>query len=299
MHRLLKYLFILLLLLRVADAQQESAAPHAAAKAAVTSNLPSEETVNSFLHQWFGYDSSLSWKIASIKPSEIEGLSEINVVLSGAQGQQALKLYVTPDGKHAVNGEIMPFGAHPFAANQKELERGLNGPSRGPANAPVTVVDFSDLQCPHCKDAHPIIEKLIAEDKNVRVVFQSFPLPMHDWAAKAAAYADCVDRSSNDAFWKFIQSVYGAQSDITAANADEKLTALADSAGVKGTDIATCAAKPETTSRVEKSVALGKALDVNSTPTLFVNGRKLPAVPYEVLQKLVDFAVKENTQAKK
>jgi protein-disulfide isomerase len=299
MHRLLKYLFILLLLLTVADAQQESAAPHAAAKAAGAANLPSEETVNSFLHQWFGYDSSLSWKIASIKPSEIEGLSEINVVLSGAQGQQALKLYVTPDGKHAVNGEIMPFGAHPFAADQKELERGLNGPSRGPANAPVTVVDFSDLQCPHCKDAHPIIEKLIAEDKNVRVVFQSFPLPMHDWAAKAAAYADCVDRSSNDAFWKFIQSVYGAQSDITAANADEKLTALADSAGVKGADIATCAAKPETTSGVEKSVALGKALDVNSTPTLFVNGRKLPAVPYEVLQKLVDFAAKENTQAKK
>ena len=299
MHRLLKYLFILLLLLTLAGAQQEAAAPHAAAKSGVSTNLPSEETVNAFLHEWFGYDSSLTWKIVSIKPSEIEGLSEINVVLSGAQGQQQLKLYVTSDGKHAVNGEIMPFGAHPFAANQKELERGLNGPSRGPADAPVTVVDFSDLQCPHCKDAHPIIEKLIAEDKNVRVVFQSFPLPMHDWAAKAAAYADCVNRSSTDAFWKFIQSVYNAQTDITAANADEKLTSLADTAGVKGADIAACAAKPETTSRVEKSVALGKAVDVNSTPTLFVNGRKLPAVPYEVLQKLVDFAAKENTQAKK
>jgi protein-disulfide isomerase len=122
---------------------------------------------------------------------------------------------------------------------------------------------------------------------------------MHDWAVKAAAYADCVNRSSNDAFWKFIQSVYNAQTDITAANADEKLTGLADSAGVKGADMAACAAKPETTSRVEKSVALGKALDVNSTPTVFINGRKLPAVPYEVLQKLVDFAAKENTQAKK
>src|ERR1700676_655356 len=299
MHRRLKYLVILLLLLTVADAQQESAAPHAAAKAAGTANLPSEETVNSFLHQWFGYDSSLSWKIASIKPSEIEGLSEINVVLSGAQGQQQLKLYVTPDGKHAVNGEIMPFGAHPFAANQKELERGVNGPSRGPADAPVTVVDFSDLQCPHCKEAHPALEKLMAENKNVRFVFQSFPLPMHDWAVKAAAYADCVSRSSNDAFWQFIQSVYNAQTDITAANRDEKLAGLADSAGGKGVDIAACAAKPETTSRVEKKVALGKALDVNSTPTVFINGRKLPAVPYEVLQKLVDFAAKENAQAKK
>jgi protein-disulfide isomerase len=300
MHRSLNYLSVLLLLLLVTltGAQQEPA-PHAASKTAVSANLPSEETVNAFLHEWFGYDSSLTWKVVSIKPSEIEGLSEVNVVLSGAQGAQPLKLYVTPDGKHAVNGEIMPFGAHPFAADRKELERGVNGPSRGPADATVTVVDFSDLQCPHCKDAHPILEKLVSENKNVRLIFQNFPLPMHDWAAKGAAYADCVNHSSNDAFWKFVQSVFAAQTDITAANADEKLIALADSAEVKGADIATCAAKPETTSRVEKSVALGKALDVNSTPTLFINGRKLPAVPYEVLQKLVDFAAKESTQAKK
>jgi protein-disulfide isomerase len=299
MHRRLNYLFVLLLLLTVAGAQQPPEASHAATKAAISTNLPSEETVNAFLHEWFGYDPSLSWKISSIKPSEIEGLSEVNAVLSGAQGQQTLKLYVTPDGKHAVNGEIMPFGAHPFAAAQKELERGMNGPSHGPADAPVTVVEFSDLQCPHCKEAQPTLDKLMAEDKNVRVVFQSFPLPMHDWAAKAAAYADCVSRGSKDAFWKFITSVYAAQSDITAANADEKLTALADAAGVKGADIAVCAAKPETASRVEKSEALGKVLDVNSTPTLFINGRRVPAVPYEVLQKLVEFSAKESTAAKK
>jgi len=296
MQSLLKFLFISVLLVTLSSAQQ---APSTSHSAKTTANLPSEETVNAFLHQWFGYDSSLTWKIVSIKPSEIEGLSEINAVLTGAQGQQQLKLYVTPDGKHAVNGEIMPFGAHPFAADQKELERGINGPSRGPADAPVTVVDFSDLQCPHCKDAHPTLEKLVSENKNVRLVFQNFPLPMHDWAAKAAAYADCVGRTSSDAFWKFVSSVFATQSDITAANADEKLTALADSAGVKGADVAACAAKPETTSRVEKSVALGKALNVNSTPTVFVNGRRLPAVPYEVLVKLVDFAAKENTQAKK
>jgi protein-disulfide isomerase len=293
MYRLLNYLFILLLLITIAGAEQEPSASHTAAKSSTSVNLPPEETVNAFLHQWFGYDPSLSAKIASIKPSEAEGLAEVDIILSGSQGQQALKLYVTADGKHAVNGDIMPFGAHPFLPIQKELERGMNGPSHGPADAPVTVVEFSDLQCPHCKDAHPALEKLMAEAKNVRVVFQSFPLPMHDWAAKAAAYADCVSRSSNDAFWKFIQSVYGAQSDITAANADEKLTGFADSAGGKGADIATCAAKPETQSRVEKSVALGKTLDVNSTPTLFVNGRRVPGIQYEVLQKLVDFAAKE------
>jgi protein-disulfide isomerase len=299
MHRLLKYLFILLLLPTLAGAQQDPAAPHAAAKTAAGTNLPSEETVNGFLTQMFGYDSSLSWKILSIKPSPAEGLTEVNVVLSGAQGKQGNKFYVTADGRHAVSGDIIPFGTHPFEAAHKELNRDANGPAHGPADAPVTVVEFSDLQCPHCKDAHPTLEKLMTEDKNVRVVFESFPLPMHDWAAKAAAYADCVSRSSNDGFWKFIQSVYSAQTDITAANADEKLTGFADSAGVKGTDIAACAAKPETASRVEKSMALGKALDVDSTPTLFINGRKLPVVPYEVLQKLVDFAAKEATPAGK
>jgi protein-disulfide isomerase len=299
MYRPLNSLLILLLLATLAGAQQEPAASHAPAKASVSTNLPSEETVGAFLHEWFGYDSSLSWKISSIKPSEAEGLSEVNVVLSGAQGQQALKLYVTADGKHAMSGDIMPFGPHPFVAKQKELERGVNGPSHGPADAPVTVVDFSDLQCPHCKDAHPALEKLMAENKNVRLVFQTFPLPMHDWAAKAADYADCVSRSSNDAFWKFIKSVFDAQTDITAANADEKLTGLADSAGVKGADIAACSAKPETVSRIEKSLALGKTMNVNSTPTLFINGRQVPGVPYEILQKLVDFAAKDGAKTEK
>ena len=294
MHRLINFLLVLLLLGTLAGAQQQPAA----AKTEASTNLPSEEAVNSFLHEWFGYDPSLSWKILSIKPSEI-GLVEVNAMLSGPQGKQALKLYVTPDGKHAVNGEIMPFGAHPFASTQKELERSANGPAHGPADAPVTVVDFSDLQCPHCKELHPTIEKLMTENKNVRVIFENFPLPMHDWAAKGAAYADCVGRSSNEAFWKFIGSVFSAQTDITAANADEKLTGFADSAGVKGADIAVCAAKPDTASRVEKSVALGNAVNVDSTPTLFVNGRKIPAVPYEVLQKLVDFAAKEATPAGK
>lgn len=299
MFRPLNYLLALLLLVTLASAQQPPATPHAAAKTVVSTTLPSEETVGAFLHEWFGYDSSLSWKINSIKPSEAEGLSEVNVVLSGAQGKQGLKLYVSADGKHAISGELMPFGPHPFVQKQKELEKGLNGPSHGPANAPVTVVEFSDLQCPHCKEAHPTLEKLMAEDKNVRLVFQSFPLPMHEWAAKAAAYADCVSRSSNEGFWKFIQSVYDAQSDITGANADEKLTGLANSAGVKGADIAVCAAKPETASQVEKSVALGQALNVNSTPTLFINGRQVPGVPYDILQKLVDFAAKDAAKAGK
>src|SRR6202040_3392942 len=112
-------------------------------------------------------------------------------------------------------------------------------------------------------------------EPDARFVFQNFPLEMHNWAAKGAAYADCVAQASNDAFWKFISKTYETQSDITAENADEKLTAIADGAGVKGADIAACAAKAETKARVDTSLALGKSVDVSGTPTLFINGRKI------------------------
>ena len=282
--RLLR-LSVLLLLAFVAAAQEKTSA-----------NLPSEETVNSFLQQTFGYDSTVTWKITAIKPSIAAGLTEVDVVLSNSQGQSATTLYVTPDGKHALTGEILPFGAKPYQPAKEALLKGVNGPSRGPDKAPVTIVEFSDLQCPHCKDAQPVIDKLLTEEPNARFVFQNFPLPSHNWAAKAANYADCIGRNSKDAFWKFVQGTFDAQSSITEANADEKLTAIADTAGVKGADMATCAAKADTKTRVEQSVALGQSVGVTGTPTVFVNGRRIGNVvglPPEVLKGLVEFAAKQ------
>ena len=262
-----------------------------------TADLPSEAVVDAFLHQQFGYQSDITWKIASIKPSPIEGLAEVNVVLANGQGQQISRFYVAPDGLHAVVGDIIPFGAKPFDPAKKALEKGITGPSRGPKDAPVTIVEFGDLQCPACKAAQPTIETLVAAEPNARFVFQNFPLEIHNWAAKGAAYADCVGRASNDAFWKFVSKTYETQSDITAENADEKLTALADGAGVKGSDIAACAAKPETKAHVDASIALGKSVDVTGTPTVFINGRKLGSLDprmSDVYKNLADFAAKES-----
>src|SRR6476646_1161627 len=259
-------------------------------------NLPSEETVNAFLRQTFGYDSTVTWKITAIKPSIAEGLAEVNVTLTNAQGQSGTTLYVTPDGKHALTGEIMPCGAKPYEPAKEALLKGINGPGRGPEKSAVTIVEFSDLQCPHCKDAQPVIDKLLAEEPNARFVFQNYPLPMHNWAAKAAYYADCVGRSSNEAFWKFVQGTFDQQANLTESNADEKLTAIADAAGVKGADMAVCAAKPDTKSRVDKSVALGTSVGVTGTPTVYVNGRRIGnvvGVPPEVLKGLVEFAGKQ------
>ena len=284
----------LILLLTCSLAASQTATPADKPVAAAT-NLPSEATVDSFLQQTFGYDSKLSWKISSIKPAA-PGLAEVVVVLASPQGQQFSKFFVSADGEHAVLGDLIPFGARPFDPAKKILEKGITGPSRGPKTAPVTIVEFGDLQCPACKAAQPAIEALVAAEPNARFVFQNFPLEMHNWAAKGAAYADCVGHASNEAFWKFIAQTYETQGDITAANADEKLTALADAAGVKGADIAVCAGTPVTQAHVDASLALGKAVNVTGTPTLFINGRSIgnvTGVPAETLKGLVEFAAKQ------
>jgi protein-disulfide isomerase len=307
MRSFLNSVFILILLLAgglaAAQTTAQTTMKSPAAKPAPTkpaekpAGLPSEATVDSFLHQTFGYQADLTWKIASIKPAPIPELAEVTVILASPQGQQQTRFYVAPDGQHALVGEIIPFGAKPFDPAKRRLEKGITGPERGPKDAPVTIVEFGDLQCPACKAAQPTIEALVAAEPNARFVFQNFPLAeLHNWAAKGAAYADCVGRASNDAFWKFVSKTYETQSDITAENADEKLTALADGAGVKGADIAACAVKPETKAHVDASIALGKSVDVTGTPTLFVNGRKVgsfDARMSDVYKSLVDFAAKE------
>lgn len=298
MRSIFHLLCVLSLLLTVVTAQDAAPKAPSATKAAATDEeLPTDATVDAFLHQTFGYQPDLTWKISSIKPSSIPGLSEVSVVLASQQGQQFTRFYVSKDGKHALVGDIMPFGARPFDPVKKALDKGITGPSRGPKDSNVLIVEFGDLQCPVCKNAQPQIEALLAAEPKAHFVFQNFPLEMHNWAAKGANYADCVGRSSNDAFWKFIAKTYEKQADITADTADEKLTAIADESGVKGSEIAACAAKPETKARVDASIALGKSIEVTGTPTVFVNGRRVGSIDpnpkmLDVYKSLVDFAAK-------
>ena len=247
-------------------------------------NLPSEATVDSFLHQQFGYQPDVTWKISSIRPSAIPSLAEVIVVLATPQGQQLERFFVSPDGEHALVGEIIPFGARPFDPVKRVLDKGVAGPSRGPKDAKVMIVEFGDLQCPACKAAQPTIEQLVAAEPQARFVFQNFPLDMHNWAHKGADYADCVGRASNDAFWKFLSKTYEQQSNITAENVDEKLKAIATESGVNGDEIAACAAKPETRAHVDASIALGKQVEITGTPTLFINGRKIGNFDHQLLE---------------
>ena len=138
---------------------------------------PSDTAINSFVRQMTGgANPAITWTIAEVKPHAVSDLAQVTVIVNSPQGRGPVAFLVTAEGKHALMGEPIPFGADPFAANRAKLQKGITGPSRGPANAPVTIVEFADLQCPACKAALPVIQKLVADAPNARFVFQQFPL---------------------------------------------------------------------------------------------------------------------------
>jgi len=268
-------------------AKSDTAAPSHAASAGTPSLLPSEAEVEASLKRTFGYDAGLSWQVLEIRASGISGIAEIVVSINKREPNH---IYLPAEGQKAIVGDVIPFGPNPYAPARAKLQA-VDGPSLGPKAPTILIAEFSDLQCPHCKAAQPIIEKLANDFPQIRFVFQQFPLPatLHPWAMKAAQYADCAAQTNPDAFWKYIDGIFENQGGIALATADDKLKELATAAGLDAQKISTCSASMVTEARIKKSMALGESLDVNSTPTVFINGRKISgAYPWDTFKKIAD-----------
>lgn len=259
---------------------------------AANSALPTTAEVDAYMKRSFGYDPGVSWQIFDIHESGVPGIAEIIVSVNKGEPYHLFYSSVT---QTAIVGQTIPFGPNPYATARAKLQNAF-GPSRGGPNPPIQIVEFSDLECPHCKAAQPIVEKLEADFPQVRFTFQQFPLPasMHPWALKAAQYADCAGQMNKDAFWKYIDAIFENQGGIALATADDKLKELATANGLDATKIAACAVSPETDARIKRSLALGQTLNVNQTPTVFINGRMVPGlanIPYDNLKQLVQFEI--------
>jgi protein-disulfide isomerase len=263
-----------------------------------TATSPTKETVQDFLHAFWGYDSSREWQVQAILPTPAAGVSHVLILVkaanAGPKDQIAqLSFFTMPDGKFLVADQLLPFGSKPFASYREILQEGATGPSQGGSSKALELVEFSDFQCPHCKDAQPIVAKLLADYPSAHFVYQDFPISqIHPEALKASAHGYCVAKAGgNEAFFKFADALFTAQVGLTPDMADGTLKEAENKAGQDPSKIAACAATPAAKSAVEASRALGEKVGVNQTPTIFVNGRGLPltGIPYDMLQKIIEF----------
>jgi protein-disulfide isomerase len=166
---------------------------------------------------------------------------------------------------------------------------------RGPVGALVTVVEFSDFECPFCKREASIMKQLLADyPEDVRLVWKDCPLPVHANAEPAAELARAARASQGDAgFWKAHDSLYESQSEL----GENLFRSIAKDLGLRWERVAVDIRGARYGEKIRAGVALSDRVDVPATPTVFVNGRKLVgAQPYEKLRALVD---EEREKAKK
>ena len=169
-------------------------------------------------------------------------------------------------------------------------------PALGDADAPVTVVEFTDLQCPYCARGAATVEEVLEQRTgDVRVVSLPFPLGFHDWARPAAIASECL-ADDPDVYWAVRDALYRDQSEVTTANVLDRIGAVAAAGGADpgwracATDESSAAYRAAA-STVDRSVAAAEQLGVTGTPAYFVNGRLLSgARPLADFLRMVDAA---------
>lgn len=232
-------------------------------------------------------------KIDDAKESkELPGFLDVAVHLTYNNASLPVQRYfMSKDGKKIFRADVYDIDRSPFQANLDKLDV-KGAPSLGPANAPVTLVVFSDFQCPLCKAEAEVIHKQIpaAFPDKVRVYFRDFPLEsLHNWARQAAVAGRCVYKLNPAAFWDYHDWIYENQTYIGLDNINSKLQEFATAKGLDNMQFSRCLENKSTDPEVVASMAVGNSLALNATPTLFLNGRKLEgAVPWETLQTLIN-----------
>jgi protein-disulfide isomerase len=246
-------------------------------------------SVESYLRNLFGWGKEIQVKLGPIKDSEIPGFYDVPIAVTFQDQTEDGIVYASKDGKFIIRGELYNTTKDPFADIRSKLVT-KDSPSAGPADAKVTVVEFSDFQCPHCKILSQNLKPLETKYPQIRIVFKSFPLvQIHPWAMTAALATRCAYQSSPQAFWKMHDAIFQQQDLISADTVYDKLTEFAAAAGLTREDFKACLADPATQKSVDADLALGKALKINSTPTVFVNGRENVGGDPAMLQQQIDF----------
>lgn len=236
--------------------------------------------------------------------SEVPGYDEI-VVTFTAEGQTSkpITFLLSNDGK-----TLAQLSKFDISKDPKELVDSTNRPARGgPANAPVVIVGFDDLECPYCAKMHAQLFPALTEryKDQVRIVYRDFPLDQHPWAMRAAIDTNCVGGKSPAGYWNLVDYIHNHASELggadkSLAKANEALDKLAREEGKKqkldAGALDACIAKQDDTA-VKASVKEAEALGVDSTPALFINGERLEgAVPLEYVYRMIDNALAASGQ---
>jgi len=229
-------------------------------------------------------------KLTDIRDSKLGGGKEATLELSLGARKQSVNLLMSDDGKYVAFAAVEDVTKDPFAEVAKKITT-KGQPAKGPKDAVVTIVEFSDFQCPYCARAHKTVSKdvLPAYEGKVRFVYKTFPLSFHKWAKKAAVASDCAFEQSQDAFWKLYDYYFEHQRELNETNIKEKTIEALKGEKFDVEKFGRCVDEEKTAARVKKDMDEGQSVGVTGTPAFIINGRTLSgAQPAQKFKAIID-----------
>lgn len=233
-----------------------------------------------------------SLRIDSMKESSIDDFLQAQLVVDN---RNRVYVLVREDGSEALLLAGPPLDVSRSLADMRSdqekqareqaavIEEAAAGmPSLGPADAPVTLVEFSDFQCPYCARAQSLVKTLREQyPEQLRVVFLHFPLSSHEWARPAAIASQCAAQQNDDAFWALHDFYFNNQDALTPSNVVEKSKTALSGSSIDMNQWESCAsgrsteAYREASQQVTRTLEAGKEAGVTGTPSFYINGQKV------------------------
>ena len=279
-----------------ARAQQAKPAPVATVPAAPSQT---QKSIEAYLRNLYAFGPDVKLVVGPPKETTIDGLLETTIDLTIEENKQAVKFYVSKDGKFLFRGEMSDMTKDPLAENRAKIQM-KDAPAMGEPKAAVTIVEYSDFECPVCRSLHDALRGMLTNYAGkVYLIFKDFPLDeIHPWARTAAIAGRCSYQQDPKAFWKIYDLIYDNQEIISAANAWTKMQDYAGRSGVDADSFKSCMASAEAGAAVNASRENGQQLEVNSTPTVFVNGRRIVGADAHLLEQYINYELAQQKQGK-
>ena len=198
--------------------------------------------------------------------------------IAGRKRKEALDAFAT-----TLNQRYGTFYTAPISERFTFTPNDRSGPEKGPEDALVTIVEYSDLECSYCSRAHGYLTELAKRRGNeIRMIYKHYPLEMHPHAFFAAEIAACAHRQG--LFWPLSDLLFKQQKTFS----DNKIRTFAEQVGLDMVKLNACIDSGEGKRAVEADIAEGDALGISSTPSFFVNGHYIGSLPPEGLDALID-----------
>ncbi len=230
-------------------------------------------------------EAEVSAKLAEVPAAEVDAFYQARqrqIRAPKEQVEEQIRRFLSFEG---YIGELKAAAEIEVLTQPFRVEVAASGPNKGPDGAPVTIVEFSDFECPFCGRVNPSIAKIRdTYGDQVQIVFRQFPLEIHRNARKAGEAALCADEQGQ--FWAMHDAMFGDQKNLAVDGLKAIAAQIADLDTGSFDDCLDSGKHAET---VESDLKAGARAGVSSTPAFFVNGRYLAgAQPFELFAEIID-----------